>query len=752
MSLDTSTNVVRPLPWLDFSDAMAQRDDDTSDAGELRAQLLGALPDLLHNILPNGTFHGHEFRVGSLQNERGASLAVELRGERAGQWIDHATGECGDIFDLWAGAHGLETKRDWPAVLDGIRQWLGNVGAPFRRPAPEPFIQDQMQRDPIIDNLGPKTGEWIYLDRDGAELGRVWRYEPIDEVTGERRKEYRPYDTRARRNQAPTLRPLYNIPGIMQSDLVILVEGEKCADAINEVGLVGTTAMMGAKSPPDKTNWSPLKGKRVIVWPDRDKAGWDYAEKVANAAIAAGANHVAILYPPDDMPHKWDAADALRPKKDEQGKQLSRPWTHREVREFVMRDAKRYELRRRTSLVALADWDASKVFVGKAPEQRFLVDGTFPMAVAGILAAMGDTGKGMMTLDLALKIAHGQPGSIPGTHPTAFGGEIKEFGPVVMFTAEDDQAEVHRRIERLDVLGKRQQGGRLYIIPMPNSGGPQPLVKITNNEPSETEFFKWARDQLLAIPDLKMVVFDPLSSFIHADVTSDPAAGSFATGLLASLATETGAFVCIPHHMRKPAGDKRIMGPEGARDAIRGTSALVDGVRMSYALWPAEESLARNILKGMDREFVRNAVHHGAVVKSNGPADRTVRTFVRDASGLLVDMTPLTKEDKVRVPMLLDLLYDAIVKAAANGHPFTHTGSAGLFQNRSRLPPDLRECSRHDLEDWCGLLLRNQRILKTRAKGQKGAPSWLDCPSGDFALGIGEVRPGAPAPEEAAEE
>ena len=43
------------------------------------------------------------------------------------------------------------------------------------------------------------------------------------------------------------------------------------------------------------------------------------------------------------------------------------------------------------------------------------------------------------------------------------------------------------------------------------------------------------------------MVFDPLASFIHADVTSDPAAGSFATGLLASLATETGAAVIVAH-------------------------------------------------------------------------------------------------------------------------------------------------------------------------------------------------------------
>jgi putative DNA primase/helicase len=90
----------------------------------------------------------------------------------------------------------------------------------------------------------------------------------------------------------------------------VLVEGEKCADALIRQGIVATTAMNGAKAPVDKTDWTPLAGKAVLIWPDRDAPGWDYAEAAARACVAAGCRSVAILVPPTDKPEKWDAADA----------------------------------------------------------------------------------------------------------------------------------------------------------------------------------------------------------------------------------------------------------------------------------------------------------------------------------------------------------------------------------------------------------------------------------------------------------
>ena len=45
---------------------------------------------------------------------------------------------------------------------------------------------------------------------------------------------------------APVPRPLYLQPGIATADTIVLVEGEKCAQALIEAGIVATTAMHGA--------------------------------------------------------------------------------------------------------------------------------------------------------------------------------------------------------------------------------------------------------------------------------------------------------------------------------------------------------------------------------------------------------------------------------------------------------------------------------------------------------------------------
>ena len=52
-----------------------------------------------------------------------------------------------------------------------------------------------------------------------------------------------------------------------------------------------TTPMYGAKSP-RKTDWSPLKGRAVTVWPDNDEAGARFADVVTRLARGAGAEAV----------------------------------------------------------------------------------------------------------------------------------------------------------------------------------------------------------------------------------------------------------------------------------------------------------------------------------------------------------------------------------------------------------------------------------------------------------------------------
>jgi putative DNA primase/helicase len=49
----------------------------------------------------------------------------------------------------------------------------------------------------------------------------------------------------------------------------------------------------------------------VLIWPDRDKPGWEYAVQAAQAILSAGAKSCHILYPPEEAAEGWDAADAV---------------------------------------------------------------------------------------------------------------------------------------------------------------------------------------------------------------------------------------------------------------------------------------------------------------------------------------------------------------------------------------------------------------------------------------------------------
>jgi putative DNA primase/helicase len=77
----------------------------------------------------------------------------------------------------------------------------------------------------------------------------------------------------------PGLLPLYALPWIEDADTVFVVEGEKCAHAIIDLGWATTTSAHGAESP-HKTDWSPLAGKHIVTIPDHDVSGEGYAASV----------------------------------------------------------------------------------------------------------------------------------------------------------------------------------------------------------------------------------------------------------------------------------------------------------------------------------------------------------------------------------------------------------------------------------------------------------------------------------------
>lgn len=118
-------------------------------------------------------------------------------------------------------------------------------------------------------------------------------------------------------------RPLYRLDDISAKPdaAIVICEGEKAADAAAQIfpQSIATTSSGGANAPA-KSDWTPLAGRHVLIWPDNDEAGRKYACEVA-AILAAldcsvsmiDAVTLAALDPKGvarDSAEKWDAADA----------------------------------------------------------------------------------------------------------------------------------------------------------------------------------------------------------------------------------------------------------------------------------------------------------------------------------------------------------------------------------------------------------------------------------------------------------
>tara|TARA_R110000803_G_scaffold72764_1_gene136485 strand:- start:222 stop:2093 length:1872 start_codon:yes stop_codon:yes gene_type:complete len=574
----------------------------------------------------------------------------------------------------------------------------------------------------------PYDAEYVYTNADGEILVSVRRFNvkdiagnPMLNTKGKPKKEFRPFIDGASYSKFPDIRPLYNIPNVLASDRVIWVEGEKCADALNHAGYTATCTIGGAGALTKKTapqfDFSPLQNKELILWPDNDTAGKKLADLIQDLALSAGAKSVTMLTPPMGKPDGWDSADALHEGFN--------------IENFVNTKAKITK----TNINLLDESFLVSRFQGQAPEQKFLIDGTFPLGVPILFAAAGDAGKGMMTLDMGMKIASGKPMT------SAFGGMVKEFGNVVIFTAEDDEAEMHRRVERLDPLEERRNYSHdLKIVSLPNVGGVFAIMNESGGEFGTTEEFEKIYEQIIQMSNLKLIIFDPLASFVHADVNADPAAGAALTGLLARMATETGASVLVCHHMTKIKDDAVVKTPEQARNLIRGTTALVDGVRSSFAIWQVDSSRGKKTCERLGVPYQRNSCFDGAVVKSNGPASRDIRHFVRDnMTGLLKDRSEeiIAMSAGSALEMKLDAMCEWIIACESNGVALTHMSGNNGVHKRSEdadAPEILQGVGKQTLEKYVRDLQAAGRIDKYQLTAS-GGKVWLGDVSGSMSLG-----------------
>ena len=150
------------------------------------------------------------------------------------------------------------------------------------KPTSKAFTTADAAQKAYERTLGKPTHSWTYRDRETLdEVGRVLRWDRPDG-----KKDIRPLSRHAdgwRLEHMAEPRPLYGVEFLEDADRVYVVEGEKCCDALfNEGGLgLASTTSSGGSNAASKSDWSPLAGREVVILPDADDAGRQYAATVA---------------------------------------------------------------------------------------------------------------------------------------------------------------------------------------------------------------------------------------------------------------------------------------------------------------------------------------------------------------------------------------------------------------------------------------------------------------------------------------
>lgn len=98
-------------------------------ASQLADRLARDAEAVCRYYLSAGHRAGNYWIVGDVANNKGRSLYVRLKGDRAGRWTDAASGQYGDLLDLVREASGLVDFRD---VADEARRFLNEPRDPGR--------------------------------------------------------------------------------------------------------------------------------------------------------------------------------------------------------------------------------------------------------------------------------------------------------------------------------------------------------------------------------------------------------------------------------------------------------------------------------------------------------------------------------------------------------------------------------------------------------------------------------------------
>lgn len=114
-------------------------------------------------------------------------------------------------------------------------------------------------------------------------------------------------------NRPEGLMPLF-ITNNYPDKPVLISEGEKALYGSKQIYDYDVCTWHGGVNSWDKTDWSPIYGREVWMWPDNDAAGKKAAFEISEHLRANNCTKVKIITPPEDFADKDDLHDAYESK------------------------------------------------------------------------------------------------------------------------------------------------------------------------------------------------------------------------------------------------------------------------------------------------------------------------------------------------------------------------------------------------------------------------------------------------------
>ena len=271
------------------------------DIRELKQELGVRALSLCQTLFPEGHVEGNEFKIGSVHGETGRSTSVYIGGERAGNWIDFATGEGGDMIDLIGHARGLSITdaMEWGRRECNLRD---KHQTKLKSPQPKPFNKAKLpprgDQEPLYEAMQKRGFQncqsivdkyKIYSCKTKGHDVVFPYYCPKGELEFVKNK---PLDHDGnpgmcgQKDLKPILFGWHFMPP--SSRQVWITEGEWDACAASELGYSALSVPMGGGKGAKQTKWianeyeNLARFDEIVIATDMDEQGELAAKEIAN--------------------------------------------------------------------------------------------------------------------------------------------------------------------------------------------------------------------------------------------------------------------------------------------------------------------------------------------------------------------------------------------------------------------------------------------------------------------------------------